>query len=44
MPSVNLLTTRFAGNFKVGQPITLQIPKEVRLYIFNFYYSCWQIV
>lgn len=35
MPSVNLLTTRFAGNFKVGQPITLQIPKEVRFLHFQ---------
>ena len=35
MPSVNLLTTRFEGNFKVGQPIILQIPKEVRVLRFQ---------
>ena len=37
MPSVNLLTTRFEGDFKVGQPIILQIPKEVRFLHFQLF-------
>ena len=31
MPSVASLATRFEGNFKVGQPLRLRIPKHVSI-------------
>ena len=35
MPSVASLATRFEGNFKVGQPLRLRIPKHVSIcYVF----------
>ena len=35
MPSVASLATRFEGNFRVGQPLRLRIPKHVSIcYVF----------